>query len=75
MRGEAGGSGALFSYVDLEDRVHWRHPLRLIRLIVNDVLADLSSDFATIYSRVDGALIDAWASMKSFRPRDDDGGA
>lgn len=51
MRGEDSRSGAFFSYVDLEARVPERHPLRLIRAVVNDVLADMSSDFAVIYSR------------------------
>ncbi len=167
MRGEDRQSGNLFSYVDLEARVPKRHPLRLIRGIVNDVLEDLSGDFEAAYSdtgrpgiapekllralllqafygirserqlmeqldfnilfrwfvglglddgvwdatvftknrdrlleaeisrkflagiiahkrvkrllsrdhfSVDGTLIDAWASMKSFRPKDGDGG-
>jgi len=97
-------SGSLFSYVDLEARVPARHPLRLIREIVNDVLGSLSADFASAYSdigrpsiapeRLIRALllqafysvrserqlmeqIEAWASMKSFRPKggDDGGGA
>jgi hypothetical protein len=34
-------SGALFSYVDLEERVPAGHPLRVIRRIVNDALAGL----------------------------------
>jgi hypothetical protein len=39
MRGSDERSGELFSYVDLEDRVPAQHPLRLIRRIVNEVLA------------------------------------
>lgn len=50
MRGDDGKSGSLFSYVDLDDRVPKRHPLRLIRTIVNDVLAGLSADFSSLYS-------------------------
>ena len=50
MRGSDEESGTLFSYVDLESRVPTRHPLRLIGGIVNDVLADLSVEFAAIYS-------------------------
>ena len=50
MRGEDNQTGRLFSYVDLEARVPSDHPLRLIREIVNDVLADLSGDFARSYS-------------------------
>lgn len=50
MRGDDGKSGSLFSYVDLDDRVPKRHPLRLIRTIVNDVLAGFSADFSSLYS-------------------------
>ena len=50
MRGRDQGSGSLFSYVDLEERVPKAHPLRIIRSIVNDVLGSLSSDFEALYS-------------------------
>lgn len=165
MRGEDRKNQHLFSYIGIESRIHAKHPLRLIREVVNDVLADLSVEFDRLYARegrpsippehllralllqafysirserqlmehmafnslykwfvglnpddpvwdastfcknrdrlleadvsakllqgvidhprvkrllskdhfsVDGTLIDAWASMKSFRPRDDD---
>jgi len=39
MRGSDFRSGELFSYVDLEKRVPAKHPLRLVRGVVNDVLA------------------------------------
>jgi transposase len=52
MRGEDEGSGALFSYVDLEARVGQNHPLRTIRTIVNDALARLAGDFSALYSRL-----------------------
>ena len=45
MRGSDQQAGALFSYVDLDRRVRADHPLRVIRKIVNEVLADLSGDF------------------------------
>lgn len=32
MRGEDRSNGQLFSYVDIESRIHAWHPLRLIRL-------------------------------------------
>jgi transposase len=141
MRGSDKRSGELFSYVNLEDRVRRDHPLRAIREIANAALADLSEEFAALYSgmgrpsiapemllramllqafysvrserqlmerlefdllfrwfvgigvdepawdhsvfsknrdrllsaehfSVDGTLIEAWASMKSFRPKD-----
>lgn len=52
MRGSDVRSGELFSYVDLEDRVLARHPLRAIRVIVNDALAALSGEFQEIYSDI-----------------------
>ena len=52
MRGEDERSGTLFSYVDLEARVGWHHPLRTIRTIVNDALARLAGDFSALYSRM-----------------------
>ncbi len=50
MRGEDRSSGSLFSYVDLESRVPEKHPLRLIRAVVNEVLESLSGDFEALYS-------------------------
>jgi transposase len=50
MRGSDERSGELFSYVDLEDRVPAKHPLRLIPRIVNEVLVALDSEFTKIYA-------------------------
>src|SRR5580704_9647957 len=50
MRGSDERSGELFSYVDLEERVPAKHPLRLIRRIVNEVLVALDSEFTKIYA-------------------------
>ena len=50
MRGLDERTGSLFSYVDLEDRVPAKHPPRVIRCIVNDVLAALDGEFANIYA-------------------------
>jgi transposase len=50
MRGSDETSGSLFSYVDLEDRIPARHPLRKIRQIVNAALASLDSGFDVLYS-------------------------
>src|SRR5271169_1351829 len=52
MRGEDERSGSLFSYVDLEARVGENHPLRTIRMIVNEALAALAGDFSALYSRL-----------------------
>ena len=50
MRGSDERSSELFSYVDLEDRIPAKHPLRLIRTIVNEVLATLNAEFAALYA-------------------------
>src|SRR3984957_14465852 len=52
MRGRDERSGSLFSYVDLEARVGETHPLRAIRMIVNEALAALAGDFSGLYSRL-----------------------
>ena len=50
MRGDDSRSGALFSYVDLEQRVPSDHPLRVIRGVVDDALKEMSPTFEAIYS-------------------------
>ena len=50
MRGTDEATGSLFSYVDLEECVPARHPLCLIRRIVNDALASLDSEFDALYT-------------------------
>jgi transposase len=50
MRGSDERTGSLFSFVDLEDRVPARHPLRKIRQIVNDALATLDAEFSKLYA-------------------------
>src|SRR5438093_4008132 len=50
MRGSDKRAGELFSYVDLEKRVHADHPLRAIRSLTDAALAALSGDFAALYS-------------------------
>src|SRR6188472_617152 len=50
MRGTDEASGSLFSYVDLEERIPARHPLRKVRQIVNDALASLDAEFDRLYS-------------------------
>lgn len=52
MRGGDTRTGELFSYVDLEDRVRRNHPLRAIRLIVNEALSALGLEFAALYSPI-----------------------
>jgi transposase len=50
MRGTDEAAGSLFSYVDLEERIPARHPLRKVRHVVNDALASLDADFEQLYS-------------------------
>ena len=50
MRGSDERTGELFSYVDLEKRVPAKHPLRLVRVVVNEVLSRLDGDFAKAYA-------------------------
>lgn len=52
MRGGDVRTGELFSYVDLEERVRRDHPLRAIRLIVNEALGCLEGEFAALYSPI-----------------------
>ena len=49
MRGADEQSGAMFSYVSLEDRVPADHPLRAVRRITDRALARLSPRFDTLY--------------------------
>ena len=49
MRGSDATSGSLFSYVDLEQRVPEKHPLRVIKAIVDDVLVSLDAEFERLY--------------------------
>ena len=50
MRGTDETSGSLFSYVDLEARIPARHPLRKIRQVVNEALANLDGEFEALYT-------------------------
>lgn len=50
MRGADKTSGSLFSYVDLEERIPPKHPLRKIRQVVNDALVSLDADFEVLYT-------------------------
>jgi len=50
LRGTDEGTGALFSYVDLEARVRKDHPLRTIRAVVNEALGAMEREIAPLYS-------------------------
>ena len=49
MRGTHETSGSLFSYVDLEERIPARYPMRKIRQVVNDALASRDAEFEALY--------------------------
>ena len=49
MRGQDRTSGSLFSYVDLDARIPERHPLRAMRLLVNEALEHLDASFDALY--------------------------
>jgi transposase len=52
MRGDDGICGSLFSYIDLDKRVRFDHPLRVIRAVANTALRSLSSEFAKLYAPI-----------------------
>jgi transposase len=52
VRGEDSKPEGMFSYVRLEERVPRDHPLRAVRALVDEVLAELSVEFEKLYARV-----------------------
>jgi len=50
MRGTDTPQSSMFSYLSPEERVPARHPLRPIRLLVDQALKSLSPDFSRLYS-------------------------
>ena len=50
MRGSDQQNGSLFSYVNLEERVPARHPLRKIKAVVDQALTSLDTDFNRLYA-------------------------
>ena len=52
MRGEDEKQDAMFSYVSPEERVPQDHPLRPIRAMVDQVLKEMSPQFARLYANV-----------------------
>ncbi len=52
MRGDDRQQAAMWSYISPEQRVPQDHPLRPIRAMVDTILAELSREFATLYSPV-----------------------
>jgi transposase len=52
MRGEDNQQEGMFSYVSPEKRVPMEHPLRPIRKMVDEILREMSPQFAKVYSQV-----------------------
>jgi transposase len=50
MRGAFLDQGRLFSYVSPEARIPANHPLRVIRALVREVLADLNRSLSRLYA-------------------------
>ena len=51
MRGSDRRSGELFSYVDVATRIPGGHPLRTIRVVVDEALERLNAEFDALYAR------------------------
>ena len=51
MGGDENQQTAMFSYINPEERVPREHPLRAIRKMADQALAELSSDFDKLYAR------------------------
>jgi transposase len=66
MRGEDRRTGSLFSYVDLEARVGKDHPLRAIRLLVNEALTALAGEFLALYSPIGRPSIPAEKLLRAM---------
>src|SRR5207247_2120994 len=85
MRGRQSDQGAMLAFVDPETRIPADHPIRTIRRLADAALAELSPLFDQMYAQIgrtsipperllkSSALIEAAASLKSFRPTSTDG--
>lgn len=51
MRGMDEQQGWLFSYISAEKQIPQDHPLRVIRIMVDVILKDLSPQFEILYSK------------------------
>ena len=50
MRGEIDPQAAMFSYIDLEERVPADHPIRKIRRVVDKALKAMETDLDVVYA-------------------------
>jgi hypothetical protein len=54
IRGRRNPQLTMLAFIDLEERVPTAHPLRTIKRLANEALADLSSTFDAMYARRGG---------------------
>ena len=57
MRGSRDPQATMLAFVDLEERVPQDHPIRTIKIIVDDALERLSPEFDQMYSKVGRASV------------------
>ena len=57
MRGRHDPQATMLAFVDLEERVPQDHPIRTIKIIVDDALERLSPEFDQMYSKVGRASV------------------
>lgn len=69
MRGSDRRSGALFSYVDLEERAPASHPLRAIRDIANEALGSMSETFEALYAPIGRPSIPPEMLLRALLPQ------
>jgi hypothetical protein len=62
MRGDNSEPEPMFSYISAAQRVPKDHPLRAVRIMVDDVLRRLWSDFEKLYSHTGRSSIPPNAS-------------
>ena len=51
MRGRRNPQITMLAFIDLEERVRMSHPLRTIRRLADEALADLSAVFDSMYAK------------------------
>mgnify|MGYP000945009951 FL=1 len=50
MRGSDTRQGSLFSYVNLDNRIPAKHPIRKLRLVVDIILSSMDAEFSSRYA-------------------------
>ena len=50
MRGSDNKQQKIFSYISVEERISDKHPVRFLRIAIDEILSELSTDFDQLYS-------------------------